>query len=774
MRDDEADRSLVFDAKQLSDDELIGRLKRCVAHDRQLTARLLEHFGEVNARGLYRDQGYPSMFHYAVHALHMSESEAGLRIRVSRLGREFPEALRMLARGELHLTALLVLAPVLTHGNVGLLHEARFKTKLQVLELRAKHFPQPDARAQIRKLRRAAMPVHARPAAVPAMPSDLANAIPSQDGAPARVGPTSPAMAVHSAPATVQTMPSALANVIPSQGGAPARIEPTSPAMAVHSATAIQTVQTVPSGLAKASPLHGSDAVPAQDTDEHSKLTAAGEATPLLAAPTPADATAELGSLNCRAPDHDAVEPAELATSIEATQPIAAPTRAGAAAEFRLESPRPVVVIPLSEGRYLVQFTADQSMHDKLAQAQELMRNVVRRGDFVAVFDRALDLLIADRKKKLFGLRTGARSSCVSAPVAPARSDLTNDAARAPATPVAVSVENGVSDELHRAVLDEDSAKQLHEPSAEHTREVSAERTAEISAKRTPEISATQTRQSSAEHTPEIDAEHAPEVSAEPTPEISAERTHESSAEHTHESSATRTHEISAERTNESSATRTNEIGAERTNESSAERTNENSATRTNESSATRTRESSPTRTHESSATRTGESSAERLHAASTKRRREDNAPDQSESERSTYIPRAVRREVMARDGYQCTFVGPQGNRCPERGRLQLDHFPVPSSCHGPATSANLRVRCAVHNALAAEKFFGRAWVLQKIAAARAGVAVSQDETAPGPGCPDRVVDVGTRRGQTPRTLPEECTSSLPHAWPERRRQPRD
>jgi hypothetical protein len=49
----------------------------------------------------------------------MSESEAGLRIRVSRLGQEFPEALQMLARGELHMTALRRLAPVLTHGNVG-------------------------------------------------------------------------------------------------------------------------------------------------------------------------------------------------------------------------------------------------------------------------------------------------------------------------------------------------------------------------------------------------------------------------------------------------------------------------------------------------------------------------------------------------------------------------------------------------------------------------------------------------------------------------------
>jgi hypothetical protein len=183
----------------------------------------------------------------------------------------------------------------------------------------------------------------------------------------------------------------------------------------------------------------------------------------------------------------------------------------------------------------------------------------------------------------------------------------------------------------------------------------------------------------------------------------------------------------------EDSAKHTPESSAKHTPESSAKHTLESSAKHTLESSAKHTLESSAKHTLESSAKHTLESSAERLHSGSTERRRERNPMDQPESEPSTYIPRAVRREVMVRDGYQCTFVGPEGNRCPERGRLQLDHFPVPSSCHGPATSANLRVRCAVHNALAAEKFFGRDWVLRKIAAARAGVAGSPSETVRGP-----------------------------------------
>lgn len=146
------EQGLVLDAKQLNDDELIARLKRCVAQDRQLSARMLEHLGEVEARGLYRDQGYSSMFNYAVHGLHMSESEAGLRLTVARFGRTYPRAIQMLARGELHMTAIRLLVPVLTPQSLGLLEEARFKSKQQVLELRAKHFPQPHARTMTRRI----------------------------------------------------------------------------------------------------------------------------------------------------------------------------------------------------------------------------------------------------------------------------------------------------------------------------------------------------------------------------------------------------------------------------------------------------------------------------------------------------------------------------------------------------------------------------------------------------------------------------------------------
>jgi 5-methylcytosine-specific restriction endonuclease McrA len=141
-------------AKQLSNDALISKLSRCVREDRELSARLLAHLGEVDSRGLYRDQGFSSMFDYCVRSLHMSESEADLRIKAARVGRQFPDALEMLSRGELHMTAMRLLAPVLTASNVHLLKEACFKSKPEMKELIAKHFPSPDVAESVRRLPR--------------------------------------------------------------------------------------------------------------------------------------------------------------------------------------------------------------------------------------------------------------------------------------------------------------------------------------------------------------------------------------------------------------------------------------------------------------------------------------------------------------------------------------------------------------------------------------------------------------------------------------------
>src|SRR5262245_23479455 len=102
----------------LTDDQLLRGLNSLVARDRALTAELLAHIAEVDARKLYVPAGYPSMHAYCVGVLKFSDDEAYKRIRVARAGREFPALLAALEDGRIHLSAARVIAPHLTKQNV--------------------------------------------------------------------------------------------------------------------------------------------------------------------------------------------------------------------------------------------------------------------------------------------------------------------------------------------------------------------------------------------------------------------------------------------------------------------------------------------------------------------------------------------------------------------------------------------------------------------------------------------------------------------------------
>jgi len=87
------------------------------------------------------------------------------------------------------------------------------------------------------------------------------------------------------------------------------------------------------------------------------------------------------------------------------------------------------------------------------------------------------------------------------------------------------------------------------------------------------------------------------------------------------------------------------------------------------------------------------------------------------------HIPAAVKREVLERDQGQCTFVGPNGKRCPERRWLEFDHK-EPVARGGMATVDNVRLLCRSHNQYAAERAFGREFMNQKRREARERGAV--------------------------------------------------
>src|SRR5258708_7063980 len=61
--------------KQLADCTLSHDLSAIVSEDRATTVRMLEHIAEVGPRKLYAPAGYPSMYMYCVHELHMCMHE---------------------------------------------------------------------------------------------------------------------------------------------------------------------------------------------------------------------------------------------------------------------------------------------------------------------------------------------------------------------------------------------------------------------------------------------------------------------------------------------------------------------------------------------------------------------------------------------------------------------------------------------------------------------------------------------------------------------------
>ncbi|HEU4366377.1 MAG TPA: HNH endonuclease signature motif containing protein [Candidatus Krumholzibacteria bacterium] len=70
------------------------------------------------------------------------------------------------------------------------------------------------------------------------------------------------------------------------------------------------------------------------------------------------------------------------------------------------------------------------------------------------------------------------------------------------------------------------------------------------------------------------------------------------------------------------------------------------------------------------------------------------------------YISAAVRDQVFVRDRGRCTYSGPNGNRCASTRALQVDHI-SPVARGGASTCDNLRLLCAYHNRLEAERLMG-------------------------------------------------------------------
>jgi hypothetical protein len=139
--------------KHLADCSLLNDLTTIVSQDLTTTVRMLTYIAEVCVRKLYAQAGYPSMYKYCVHELHMSEDVAYKRVKAALAGLRFHEIHDAIADGRLHLTAVSLLEPHLSPDTLeSLLSAATHKTTAQVRVLIAERFPKPDLPTLVRAI----------------------------------------------------------------------------------------------------------------------------------------------------------------------------------------------------------------------------------------------------------------------------------------------------------------------------------------------------------------------------------------------------------------------------------------------------------------------------------------------------------------------------------------------------------------------------------------------------------------------------------------------
>ena len=92
-------------AGALSDRELLRETSNLVRHERHLQGAIIDHLAEIEARGLYLERGFSSLFDYAVRELGYSDAAAARRIGAMRLCADAPDAREGLRDGSLTLSA---------------------------------------------------------------------------------------------------------------------------------------------------------------------------------------------------------------------------------------------------------------------------------------------------------------------------------------------------------------------------------------------------------------------------------------------------------------------------------------------------------------------------------------------------------------------------------------------------------------------------------------------------------------------------------------------
>ena len=135
---------------------LLRATQECVGKCRRALGALLQYLGEIDTRGVYREQGYNSLFGFC-RSLGFSESESQKRVMAARLVRRWPRAGELLVAGRVHLTGLSMLGAHVDKPEIERwIDAAQEKSKQEIADmLAASDVRAPRPRDVLRRLPRA-------------------------------------------------------------------------------------------------------------------------------------------------------------------------------------------------------------------------------------------------------------------------------------------------------------------------------------------------------------------------------------------------------------------------------------------------------------------------------------------------------------------------------------------------------------------------------------------------------------------------------------------
>ncbi|HVH45156.1 MAG TPA: HNH endonuclease signature motif containing protein [Labilithrix sp.] len=102
---------------ELTDEELLAAIRESLGQERRWVARVVAYLAEVERRRIHLQSACSSLFDFCRRRLGMSVGEAFRRMTAARLVQRFPKILDSLARGEVHLSAV-VLLKERSHGEL--------------------------------------------------------------------------------------------------------------------------------------------------------------------------------------------------------------------------------------------------------------------------------------------------------------------------------------------------------------------------------------------------------------------------------------------------------------------------------------------------------------------------------------------------------------------------------------------------------------------------------------------------------------------------------